>query len=247
MTAPTQSSKPAYLEVNIPRVGVVESLMYFAEKPSPKKPGTTMPAQYGFKGKWQDGHEGIIYVDCYKLAADPVALGWAERGPDYEGQPRFNWLAKGEPVQLLMRLQGNKRTVYLSRLNETAIPAAGAASPPPAASPASAAANVGRATPASVPPSQDNGWDDLARQYEQAVRVAAKAWTDVALNSEAKVAAAATVFIEANKRGLAVSEPTATQRAGTVRDAFDKYAGLPKALTRDEPPLPDEVPPWAES
>jgi len=249
------------LDVNIPMRGDVKFVAHYAERENPNKPGTTYAAQWVLTGVWSwtdpvngpQKAEGKVGIDEYQLAASPIVLGLAKQeGTWDDGNPKYKWTHNG-PVLLLKTKDGKKNHVTISRLDTNgqpvaAQPAAGAASPPPVASTGRATAAVTRSSsgvaPVSGPPS---GWDDISRSYASAVRVASNAWLGVNLSPEAKVAAAATVFIEANKRGLTVPAPTREQQAGAVRDAFDRYADMPAALKQDEPPLPSEVPPWAES
>jgi hypothetical protein len=81
----------------------------------------------------------------------------------------------------------------------------------------------------------------LERNYKKAVTIALGAWSGP-LNEQAIVAAAATVFIEAQKRGLTVP-PTAQQQAETVRDTLDSFAVMPPQL-KDAPD--PELPAWMQ-
>jgi hypothetical protein len=72
------------------------------------------------------------------------------------------------------------------------------------------------------------------------VNTATEVWgeTDLDVDAAAFVASVATLFIEANKRGLTVPAPhvpsTAEQKATAIRDAIDKYADKPLPIQKGE-------------
>jgi hypothetical protein len=111
------------------------------------------------------------------------------------------------------------------------------------ASPGRATAEVTRsnstATPVAVPP-QDDQWDALKRQYKESICTVLEAFEDFKLAPEdtALIAAIATVFIEANKRGLTVPAPhvppTPLQKATAIRDSIDRYADMPEPIKQGE-------------
>jgi hypothetical protein len=241
-------------KTNIPVVGTVKYLDYYPEREVKGRDGKTFmaSAQVRLKGTF-DGTDGEIYLPAF-LAEHMIRDGLAQDAGERDGKQQFKWLEAG-PVEILRAENGAKKITTVRALNGKATDAAptatGAVSPPPAASPSKGTAIPVSATaaPSAVPHTQDDGWDALARQYTRAVDVAGQAWKTMAASTvdwsaEAMVAAAATVFIEANKRGLTVPAPhapkTAEQRAAAVRDAIDRYAKPPAALGD---PGPQEAPP----
>ena len=181
--------------------------------------------------------EGKLYITAYQLVNSPLQLGLAiEDGKWDDGNTKYKW-TYNQPVRISMRKEagGNKLKVTITRLTELPVPATGAVSPPPAASPGRATAEVTRsnstATPVAVPPSTQDGWYDLARNYKRAVAIAIEAWLDndgTTPEGQAMVAAAATVFIEANKRGLTVPPPPFTE--------------MPAAITRGQEQDDEDLP-----
>jgi hypothetical protein len=255
------------LEVNQPATGTVKFLAYYAERENPNKPGTTFAAQWVLTGSWRwvdagTGEEvtadGKIGIDEYHLDLSPVAMGLGvQDGTWDDGNPKYKWTHRG-PIRLVKTAQGKKHHVTIQRLDQNGQPiaaptAAGAVSPPPAASSrtptAAATAGTGsspRAVPASVPlTSQDREeWASLARTYKRCVLIAADAWgVDPAdPGSDTLIPATAALFIEANKRGLTVPAPveklTPEQKAEVIRDTIEKYAEKPAAIGSDDDDLP---------
>jgi hypothetical protein len=171
------------------------------------------------------------------IAHYPDKPSTQEEGKWPDGNPKFKWVYN-QPVRISKRKEtgGKKVTVTITRLTE--LPATGAVSPPPAASPSKGSAIPVSATvaPVAVPP-QDEQWDALRRNYERAAAIATEAWDGVTLSDGGIVAAAATIFIEANKRGLTVPaphKPTAEAKATAIRDAIDKYADKPLPIQKGE-------------
>lgn len=222
------------LDVNVPLTGTVKYVDFYPEKENPNQPGKVMAAQWALTGSWSwrspeygdVSAEGKVYIDEYQLAASPVALGFVEANGTWDdGNPKFKWTYKAA-VRLLKTEDGKKRHVTISRLDQTA-PTVAAGSPPPAAvapvahQSGQAPVRVPSGTPAPVPPSQDE-WSQLERQYERARIAACRVWGEN-YDPTALVAATATVFIEANKRGLKIVNPAAG------------YEQMPPAISREEP------------
>jgi hypothetical protein len=251
------------LDVNVPLTGTVKYVDFYAEKENPNQPGKVMAAQWALTGAWMwtnvqggaEAAEGKVYIDEFQLAASPVALGLVQQNGQWDdGNPKFKWTHVG-PIRLVKTEDGRKRHVAIMRLDQTgnfaapqaSIPAAGAVSPPPAASPGRATAEVTRGNSAAVPvsgssPVKDGEWAALARQYKKCVGIALWAWrvnehSDPIIEESAIAAAAATLFIESNKRGMTVPapEPTAKEKAEAIRAAFDE---MPAALQHDGDRMP---------
>jgi hypothetical protein len=243
------------LELNQPVTGTVKFVSYYPDKPSTTEEGKVMPASWCLTGlfDWVDADEvhqradGKLYITEFQLANTPLQMGLAhENGTWPDGNKKYQW-SYDQPVRIVKRKvdkTSKKLQVTISRLTE--LPATGAAPTPPAASPSKGSAIPVSATvaPVAVPP-QDEQWDALARQYEKAADIAGKAWDRLTRGAavdwsrpEAMVAAAATVFIEANKRGLTVpaphTKPTAEEKAAAIRDSLDRYASPPAAIKDDE-------------
>ena len=224
------------LQTNIPLVG---TLKYADHKPSTTEGWAD---QIRLKGQFDGKGEGYVYIGAW-MADKLVKQGIIEvtsPGDEESGEsPSYRVIYK-DKVQILREEEGTKKITTILPLG--AAPTAAGAESRPAASPSKGSAIPVSATavPASVPPLQDGEpWKALARSYKKAVEVASWAWggDEVTLNDEAIVAAAATVFIEANKRGLSVPAPveklSPEQKAERIRDAIDKYAEKPEALKDD--------------
>jgi hypothetical protein len=244
------------LELNQPVTGTVKFVSYYPDKPSTTEEGKVMPASWCLTGTfdWVDADElhqradGKLYITEFQMDNTPTQLGLAvEDGKWPDGNVKYKW-NYGQAVRIVKRKvdkTSKKLQVTISRLTE--LPTASGAAPTlPAASPSKGSAIPVSATvaPVAVPPS-DEQWDALARQYEKAADIAGKAWDRLTRGAavdwsrpEAMVAAAATVFIEANKRGLTVPAPhvpsTAEQKATAIRDAIDKYADKPLPIQKGE-------------
>jgi hypothetical protein len=239
------------LEVNVPVTGTVKYISRFDEKPNPKKPGTTTPASWCLNGTfdWVDAEEmhqraeGKMYITEYQMVNTPLQLGLAVEDGKWEdsGNIKYKW-TYNQPVRISMRKEagGNKLKVTITRLTELPNPTATGAESPPAASPSKGSAiplsNIARATPVAVPPS-DEQWEALARQYHRAIEIAHAQWGPLGDGVD-MAAAAATVFIEANRRGLTVPaphvKPTPEQKAEAIRNAIDKYADKPLPVEKGE-------------
>ena len=132
---------------------------------------------------------------------------------------------------------GKRLQVTITRLTELPNAASVIVPAPPPASPATPAA-TGRAVTVAVPP--DAGWDVLTRQYRQAHEIAVTLWGDI--DDQALVAATATVFIEANKRGLTVPAPhvplTKEEREANAAAAHERFKEMPKVLEDEDEDLP---------
>jgi hypothetical protein len=233
------------LEVNQPVTGTVKFIAHYPDKPSTQEEGKVMPASWCLTGTfdWVDADEihqraeGKLYITEFQLVNTPLQLGLAtENGQWPDGNKKYQW-TYNQPVRISKRKEtgGKKVTVTITRLTE--LPATGAVSPPPAASPSKGSAIPVSATvaPVAVPPN-DDAWFMLSDIYKRAVAIAAGTWGEI--GEQALVAAAATVFIEANKRGLTVPaphvRPTPEQKAAAIRDAIDKYADKPLPIERGE-------------
>ena len=233
------------LQTNIPIVGVLKYVDYSKSRVE------GWQDQLCLKGTW-DGHgEGRVYLPVW-LADKMIEQNIVdEDGQDRYENPAYRVTYAGR-VQILREEHGTKKVTTILPLGDvgpitakSAPTAAGAESPPPAASPRRALADGrdrdGRpvAVPASVPPSSDE-WAALSRNYHRACDIASRAWSNaegVVVSADHLVAAAATVFIEANKRGLTVPAPveklSPEQKVERIRESFDKFAEKPEAL-KDE-------------
>jgi hypothetical protein len=240
----TTSAKSTTIKLltNVPLIGVLNYVDFSKSKTE------GWSDQIALKGHF-DGHgEGRVYLSDW-LAKPMIENGIIEAaGTDRDGNQAYKVLYKGR-VQILREENGPKKYTTILPLDQAATPAAGAVSPPPAASPrtaAPAATGTGGGSPQAVPASgpastkEDGEWASLHRNYRRAIAVAIRAWGEnqLPLEGEVLVAAAATVFIEANKRGLTVPAPveklSPEQKAEAVRDAFDRYSEKPKALAEDD-------------
>jgi hypothetical protein len=240
------------LEVNQPVTGTVKFIAHYPDKPSTQEEGKVMPASWCLTGTfdWVDADEihqraeGKLYITEFQLVNTPLQLGLAiEDGQWPDGNKKYKW-TYNQSVRISKRKEtgGKKVTVTITRLTELPT-ASGAVPTPPVASPGRATAEVTRsnstATPVAVPP-QDEQWDALKRQYTKAVNTATQIWgeTDLNVSDQAFVASVATLFIEANKRGLSVPaphvKPTAEAKATAIRDAIDKYAEKPLPIQKGE-------------
>jgi hypothetical protein len=219
------------LEPNVVVTGTVKFVDFYAEKENPNQPGKVMAAQWALNGAWswivpgtdeQMHAEGKIYIDEYQLAASPVALGFVEpNGTWDDGNPKFKWTYKAA-VRLLKTEDGKKRHVTISRLTDSPAGVGAAPAPLPVGhgTPAQAS-RPPQAVPTPTPAPHTDPWSDLARSYERAHVLACKVWGDN-YEPSALVAAAATIFIEANKRGLKATNP------------IESFAGMPEPLKQDE-------------
>jgi hypothetical protein len=216
------------LDVNVPLTGTVKFVDYYPEKPNPNQPGKTMADQWALTGTWEytspDGvkqaAEGKVYIDAYQLSASPVQLGFVEENGAWpDGNRRYKWTHTG-PVRLLKTEDGRKRHVALSRLDGTT-PATPAQQAPTAITGKMVRTDAHPGTESVAAQLMDDPWKALARQYERARAIACQVWGDN-FDASALVAATATVFIEANKKGLtAHPQPN-----------FDQ---MPPRLQQDEP------------
>lgn len=219
------------LQTNVPLVGVLQYVDFAKSKTE------GWADQICLKGHF-DGHgEGRVYLSDW-LAKPMLENGLIEtNGLDRDGNQAYKVLYKGR-VQILREENGPKKFTTILPL-DASTPAAGAVSPPPATSPGRAPAESPRsnsvAAPVSGPPSPDSEpWRALAAQYKRAAGIAIRTWAETINDEQALVAAAATVFIEANKRGLTVP-PTAKEQAEEIRRAFDQPpAPLAKAIAGEE-------------
>jgi hypothetical protein len=239
------------LEVNQPVTGNVKFIAYYPDKPSTTEEGKVMPASWCLTGTfdWVDADEihqraeGKLYITEFQLANTPLQLGLAVQDGQWpDGNAKYKW-TYNQPVRISKRKPDStskKLVVSITRLTELPT-ASGAVPTPPVASRGQAAVQPSNstATPVAVPPS-DEQWDALARQYRRSVETALGAW-DASMGSlelDALVAAAATVFIEANKRGLTVPAPhkplTKEEKAEIIRDSIDKYADKPLPIQKGE-------------
>lgn len=271
---PVQTLK---LLTNLAATGTVKYIDHYEEKENPNQPGKMMSAQWGFKGVFdlQDGQgprEGRIYCDAFQLSADPVQLGLAAPdGTDARtGAQRYKWVYAG-PIQLVKREDGRKRVIQIARVGEAQPPlgsmpgsprqtATGPEvdtqttwqAPPPAlrvaqarSEPAVSAAFVGG-------PAAHDEWAALEARYARCVDIATRVWSvnNYDSTSEAMVAAAATLFIEANKEHLQTApailqspppHTTATILAPSTegqRVTFQAPATTPGASV---PPRPEQI------
>ena len=181
------------LQTNIPVYGVVKYMDYY---PAKMVDGKEYGAQIALKGTWEGTGEAAIYLPHF-LANDIVGAGLAHSDGEkvFQGQtiPQFRWSHSGR-VQVLKAEDGRiKRTTVLAVDATGAVPAQAPVHRP--------TPTVKDATPSygSVP---GDPWSEIERQYERARRTACRVWGDN-YDPQALVAAAATVFIEANKRGIA--------------------------------------------
>ena len=104
------------LEPNIPLEGVVKYISHYDEKPNPKKPGTTLPAQWALDGYWSwtdpDSGEdrdatGKVYINAYQLGQSPIQQGLAEESGKWDdGSTRDKWTGNG-PVRVSMTMRDN--------------------------------------------------------------------------------------------------------------------------------------------
>lgn len=208
------------LDVNVPLTGTVKFVSYYPEKPNPNKPGTTFSDQWALTGQWswttpegeQASGEGKVYIDCYQLAASPLQLGLVqEDGTWDDGSTRYKWTHAG-PIRLVKTEKDRKRHVTISRVQI----GGGAVEITPKFATTAAPATPLTLGSANDTAGTDDPWASLERQYERARALACRIWGDD-YEPQALVAAAATVFIEANRRGLMAT-----------------FAKMPAALEHDE-------------
>lgn len=220
------------LETNIPFLGTIKYCDFYDEKPNPNEPGKMMSAQWGLKGSFvrcnpdgtRDLLDGVVYLDTYQLSADPVQLGLAAPNGLRDGKPQFKWLHAGQ-IQLVKREEGRKRIIQIARVGEA--PTTMATVPPvqslgapftprptngnlhiPAAV-APAAQTTGTPGTVVTHPAPQDEWAALEARYARCCGIATRVWNvqkagllDADFSDQALVAAAATLFIEANKGHL---------------------------------------------
>lgn len=255
------------LELNLPVVGTVRYLDWYAEKENPKKPGTMMASQYGIKGTFTytdtDGvtHrdvEGRIYLDEYQLAADPIHLGMAISNGEKDGIPQFKWTELGK-IHLVKREDGRKRIIQIARVRESTGPIPAQQTPP--LDPRSGV-NRGAFRPTIPPPTNGNPvyvpvdphhqapaildeWAALEARYARCAEIACHIWqrTSPPMDDAALVAAAATLFIEANKEHLQTDSALRLGPVLTAEQAVARLSGIPPLPAPDTsgPPRPEQI------
>lgn len=223
------------LATNIPLIGTVKYMDFY---PGKEKDGTKYAAQIALKGTWDEKGDGTVYL------AAPVAYGILKDGfahedgkKSFQGAevPQFKWDYQGK-VRVLKSEDGLKRHTTVTAADGPVDAATGGP-------PRKVEFNRPPILPGSTPspaPATDERWTELGRNYAKAVEIAAQTWQGGNLDSQAIVAAAATVFIEANKRGLTVPK-TAEQQAATIRDTVDSFTAMPTQLKEEPDP---ELPEW---
>ncbi len=232
------------LLTNVPAVGTVQYLDFYAAKPNPKEPGKTMGPDLGLKGTF-NGETGTIYVSA-ALLQELLTSGMATcQGYDASGAPvGLKWVYAG-PVHILKAEQpGSRRKITtITPANGAPAPVApvpAVAPPHPAAAPAGV---VAQSAPAPAPhpaaPAQTIDREAYARgwwkdQYrcmrfclEQAYAVHLQVSPESAHDHQAVGSTAHSFYIQANR---------------------DKVLAAPKAKAVKEPapsapePLPANVP-----
>lgn len=249
------------LLTNLPAIGTVKFVDFYEEKENPKEPGKMMSAQWGFTGTFdlsdgQGPREGRIYCDTYQLSADPVHLGMAiPDGTDTRtGAPRYKWTERG-PIHLVKREDGRKRLIQIARVGEATAPIPAQQTPPGAFVPQApihlptVPANAipwpthHPATDVSNHPISEKSdeWAALEARYARCVDMAHKVWHDVGsrrLDDQSVVAAAATLFIEANKEHLQTAPVSAALRSlGSVQTTTSPTT----TLDTSGPPRPEQI------
>lgn len=197
MTNPTKA-KPNIikLEPGTDLVGTVKFVSFYPEK---EKDGEKYGAQWGLTGTF-DGAESRVFIDTHKLVSD-ISDFLKEDGKWPDGNLKYKWTEK-KPIRLHPYVKDKKHYVAVTVDGEKD------GSPPIQQAPG--------APLEAIKPTAEEGehwlkairkdWADLQDTYECCVKIALKAWEGQYEDSEGKmtalVAAAATVFIEANKRNL---------------------------------------------
>jgi hypothetical protein len=191
MTAPAAKAKPQTikLEPGTDLIGTVKFVSFFPEK---EKDGEKYGAQWSLLGTW-NGQEGRVYIDVRKLSGPALAPYVQQDGQWDDGSPKWKWTGTGA-IRLHPFVKDKKHYVTVTAEKNGSTPVQ--QNEPEPEDPTDEARAIRRR------------WADMQESYECCVKIAVKAWGENipegpdALANDSLVAAAATLFIEANKRNL---------------------------------------------
>ena len=232
---PTPIFKPM---TNMPLTGTLTAAYY---QPSREVQGKTFGAQVKLRGTWtgttdkgpQRNAPGDLYLPDF-LANDMCRDGiLVDGGTGADGSPLFT---VGIAAIVIERTeQGQKRkTTITPQGGAPKQPAPGVIPPqavPYRAAGGAAGVRASQAGPGMPTPKPVNDgdalWAELEARYIRCARMAEQTWALANLPPESVVAAAATLFIEANRRNLP-GVPAVTPKVG---EGFEE---MPEALDEDD-------------
>lgn len=247
-----------YLLSNAPLRGTITSVSARDAQASTLYPGTTMPAQWAFQGRfdgdarakkdqvWSGSGDAMLYVDQDKMTTPLMDIGLVARAGDRNGKPVYQVVYGGE-VQFMQREENKRKHITLSRVGEPAAPQPAPTTPvyktlnddprPPFPGRVTVVENM----PGSAPATDE--WAALEARYARCAEIAKRIWSPMDYEGGTLVSAAATLFIQAEKEHLPITTmmlTTNVQVPAARGDPTDAQVTLLRDLLRNEVFTKDE-------